>query len=155
VNEKELRRRPAARLLILDPLGHVLLFRFSFQSGALAGQDYWATPGGAVQQGESFEQAALREFREETGQDIESAGPEIARREFVMRVPSGENVAADERYFVVRTGDRSLSRDGWSALEREVMVEHRWWSRDELAGTTETVWPKDILEMLRRAERVG
>jgi hypothetical protein len=31
-------------LLVIDPTGRVLLFRFFHQKGALAGQDYWATP---------------------------------------------------------------------------------------------------------------
>jgi hypothetical protein len=32
-----MRRRSSARLLVLDPAGRVLLFRFSYQRGALAG----------------------------------------------------------------------------------------------------------------------
>jgi hypothetical protein len=45
-----MRRRRSARLLIIEPAGRVLLFRFLFEKGALAGQDYWATPGGGVAQ---------------------------------------------------------------------------------------------------------
>jgi NUDIX domain len=57
-----MRHRPSARLLILDGAGKILLFRFVHKKGALAGQDYWATPGGGVEEGETFEQAAIREL---------------------------------------------------------------------------------------------
>jgi 8-oxo-dGTP diphosphatase len=79
-----MRRRRSTRLLIIEPAGRVLLFRFIFKKGALAGQDYWATPGGGVEEGETFEQAAIRELREETGIRVESVGPQVAQREFVL-----------------------------------------------------------------------
>jgi hypothetical protein len=60
---------------------------------------------------------------------------------------------ADERYFLVRSEETSLSRDGWTALETEVMVDHRWWSRDELAQTSDTVWPENLLAMISDASR--
>src|ERR1700723_1890835 len=144
-----MRRRPSARLLVLDPAGRVLLFRFGHRTGALAGHDFWATPGGAVEEGETFEQAAIREFEEETGIRVQDVDRPVARREFVLRLPDGEHVLADERFFVVETGRTSVSRDGWTALEAEVMTEHRWWSQDDLAQTTATVWPENMLAMLR------
>ena len=145
-----MRSRPASRLLILDPSGRVLLFRFVHTRGALAGQDYWATPGGAVEDGETFEQAALRELREETGIVVDSPGTEIGCRTFVLSMPDGEEVLADERFFLIRPLDVSLSRDGWTAQERDLMTEHRWWSCDELRTTTDIVWPKTIPEMIER-----
>ena len=145
-----MRRRPSARLLIVDSAGRVLLFRFVHKDGALAGQDYWATPGGAVDVGETFEQAAIRELREETGIRVESVGPQIGRREFVLQLSDGEHAFADERFFRVDVNDATLSRDGWTAQEAEVMADHRWWSGDELSQTTETVWPENLIAMLGR-----
>jgi 8-oxo-dGTP pyrophosphatase MutT (NUDIX family) len=143
-----MRRRPSARLLVLDPEGCVLLFRFVFKSGALAGSEYWATPGGAVDEGESFAEAALRELAEETGIRRDGIGPELARKEFAFELVNGETVWADERYFVVKAESQSLSREGWTALEKEVMAGHRWWSLDELAATAETYWPKDLIALI-------
>lgn len=58
---------------------------------------------------------------------------------------------SDERYFLVRITDDTLSWANWTALEREVMVAHRWWSRDELARTEATVWPENLAQMLAAA----
>ncbi len=62
--------RPAAALLLLFPAAspvHVLLTVRSNQLPSHAGQV--SMPGGAVEKGESLEQAALREASEETGVD--------------------------------------------------------------------------------------
>ncbi|HMK80609.1 MAG TPA: NUDIX domain-containing protein [Xanthobacteraceae bacterium] len=143
-----MRRRPSARLLILNRAGRVLLFRFVFRKGALAGQDFWATPGGALEQGESFEAAAIRELREETGLIVDRVDPPIAEQAFVLRLPNGEQVMAVERFFVIETDALVPSRAGWTALEAQVMTEHGWWTVDELRRTDATVWPKELAEMI-------
>ena len=146
-----MRRRPSARLLLLDPDRRVLLFRFVHKTGPLAGKDFWATPGGGVEAGESFADAAIRELLEETGIAVDTVGEPEASRQFVMQMPDGENVIADERLFVVHVSDSRLSRAGWTALEEDVMAEHRWWPSDELRNTSDTVWPSDIPEILAEA----
>lgn len=146
-----LRTRPSSRLLLLDSSGRVLLFRFAYKSGVLAGRSFWATPGGEVDPGETFEAAAIRELFEETGLRVADIGTEVAQRTFVMQLPDGEHVMADERFFIVRAANDALSREHWTELEREVMAEHRWWSRAELARTQEVVFPENLLEMLHES----
>jgi 8-oxo-dGTP diphosphatase len=143
--------RPSARLLALDPAGRVLLFRFVHARGPMAGREYWATPGGAVEQGEAFAQAAMRELKEETGIQAPDVGGQVARRQFELQLPDGERVRADERYFAVRITETAISSAGWTDLEKELMSCHRWWSLDELSQTSETVFPEDLIEMLSAA----
>lgn len=70
---------PAVRLLVLDDQQRLLLFHI--HDGAPLHvfypemSIYWGTPGGGLEPGESFEQAARRELWEETGIQIEAVGP--------------------------------------------------------------------------------
>ena len=144
-----MRKRPAARLLVLDPCDRVLLFRFVFDDGPLAGQRYWATPGGALEQGESYLEAARRELAEETGINA-PIGPQVLTRTIVFQTPSGDDVEADERYFLVRAIDRIVDRSGQEALEARYMQTCDWWSIERLGTTTEKVFPEDLASVLER-----
>ena len=112
-----MRERPSARLLITTQKRRVLLFRFVHRTGVLAGKVYWATPGGAVEHGETFADAAIRELREETGIREARVSTPVGRREVPLLLPDGEHVLAIEQYFVVNTDTESVSRDGWTAEE--------------------------------------
>jgi 8-oxo-dGTP diphosphatase len=54
---------------------------------------------------------------------------------------------------MVRVADNVLSRDDWTELEREVMVEHRWWPLDELSRTEAMVWPETLRAMIETGLR--
>ncbi|MDR6585713.1 NUDIX domain-containing protein [Herbaspirillum sp. BH-1] len=146
-----LRIRSSARLIVIDKAHRVLLFRFQHKTGALASQDHWATPGGGLEPGESHEQAAVRELREETGMTMPVPGEHVAERRFVLQLPDGEHVISDERYFLVRAGSTRVRDSQWTSHEKQVMVEHRWWSLEELQTTDETVWPKELASWLLSA----
>ena len=139
--------QPSARILLLDPHGRVLLFRFE----APDRPPFWATPGGALDPGESFAAGARRELREETGID-EDCGAEVARRLAEFVTLEGVPVAADERYFLVRTETAEIATHGHTELERRVMRDWRWFTRDALAAHDEAFFPEDLVAMLERLD---
>ncbi len=137
------RLRRAARILLTDPAGCVLLFRFTPQGSA----PFWVTPGGEAEEGEDFTTAAMRELLEETGIKAHP-GDEVARRGGDYTIFTGEAIQADERFFHVRVAHGKIDTSGHTALEQEVMREYRWFTRGELADWRETIYPLDLCAML-------
>jgi hypothetical protein len=60
-------------------------------------------------------------------------------------------VDADERFFLIRVDSLAVTDSNWTELERDVMTEHRWWTRSDLAATAEQVWPEDLPAILANA----
>lgn len=135
--------RPAARILLVDGAGRVLMFRFDPPDRP----PFWCTPGGAVEPGESYAEAARRELREETGIDAEP-GPEIAQRQVSFVTLEGVPVDADERYFLVRVDACEIDTGAHTELEQRVMTRWRWFAPEELARHDERCYPEDLADMI-------
>ena len=141
------RIRRAARILLLDPAGAVLLFRFTPDDRL----PLWATPGGECDAGEDFAAAARRELLEETGLDCDP-GAVIAKRRSDFTTFHGEPVTAKEAYFAIRVADREIHTGGHTDHELQVMQSHRWFDHAELANWHEPIFPADIRDILVGAE---
>lgn len=140
--------RPAARILLVNRAGHVLLFRFT------PGDDrapFWCTPGGALDPGESYAAAARRELFEETGIRADP-GPEVAQRRVNFLTIERVEVTADERWFRVDVDAGDIDPAGHTELERRVMTQWRWFRRDEIADWPEPIYPDDLLTMLEATD---
>ncbi len=137
----------------MDEQGRVLLFRFDYADGPLAGTAFWATPGGGCEPGETYEDAACRELFEETGLKVDDPGPQVARVRVSFRLPDGRMADVDQRFFLLRTEAFDLSPLGWTEDERRVLVDHRWWDVAALRTSAETVWPEGLADMLESLDQ--
>ena len=139
--------RPAARILLVDGEDRVLLMRFTPDDRP----PLWCTPGGAVDPGESYAQAARRELWEEVGLDID-CGPEVAQRICEFLTFERVEVIADERYFRVDIDRHEVRAGALTDLEQRVLAGSRWFARAELADWPETIYPADLEQLLSETE---
>ena len=141
--------RPSGRVIAVDPEGCVLLFRI--EDPVDSKPPIWITPGGGVEREESPAEAAVREFREETGVAIDVAlvGAPVAvtRGEWTFR---GQRLYSVDWFFAWRGPRFEPSTIGWSALEQELHAAWRWWEPDQLERTSQAVLPADLAAVARR-----
>ena len=135
----------AARLVVIDELGEVLLFKYLAADGPC-----WATPGGRLEPGEDFAAAAEREAWEEL--ELRASPTLVLRDEHVVFRGIDTTEVRHQRFFrvdVVR-GELPAGHEVAQRRRDEGVLEVRWWPRDALAHTTETVYPADLAEYLTR-----
>jgi double-stranded uracil-DNA glycosylase len=133
--------RVGARALIHDHEGRTLLVQFRDDSG----QTWWATPGGGIEDGEDVEAALRRELAEEVGLDDFELGPEIWTREHTFGW-RGRILRQRERIWLVEVEHHEPAPR--VDLAAELVADVRWWTREELAATEETLVPRRLPELL-------
>lgn len=138
--------RLAARVALLAPTGRILLLR---HRGPRA--PFWATPGGGLEPGESFEQAARRELGEETGLVL-PIGAWIWEDRFDLQ---GTARIQLERFFLVRAPAEELPRGVEHHHAVEGITAARWWSVEELGTSQEEIYPRGLAELLVRLAAEG
>jgi len=148
----EPRLRPAARALVLDERDRILLVRFV---NPHTGNTFWATPGGAVDEGELHEQAARRELAEEAGLGGAELGPWVWTREHVFMWVD-RWIRQQERFYVVRVEAAEVAPTFTpEQLASEGIHEHRWWSVEEIAASDALFAPRALAALLGMLLREG
>jgi 8-oxo-dGTP pyrophosphatase MutT (NUDIX family) len=132
--------RPVARVLLIDQQGRILLLRAVDPQN---GQTWWVTPGGGLESGESFEEAARRELLEETGLQP-PIGAWVWTRHHAYEW-NGRGCEQYERFFVAITASCELAPEAEDAY----VVEKRWWSQEDLEASSDDFAPRRLAELLR------
>lgn len=140
------RKRRAARVILIDDAGRVLLFRGGDPARPEAGT-WWFTPGGGVHHGETLEDTARREVREETGLVVTDLGPVVLARRIEFEF-EGVTLDQDEVFFAVKVNGFEVDNREWTDVERRSVFEHRWWTRAEITATREMVYPEGLDQLL-------
>ena len=138
-------RRRSARVVVIDDTDRMLLLC----GGDPARPQYaiWHTPGGGIDPGETPQQAARRELREEVGLQLDELGPVVWHRRLQF---SFDGVLYDQHevYFHVRVVGHDVDPSGQEPTERRYLTGHAWWGADEIRACTDLVAPPDLADRL-------
>lgn len=140
--------RRAGRVLLVDAEGRVLLFHG--RDPARPDHEYWFTPGGGLDAGETTAQAAARELFEEVGLavDPQSLGEPVFRD--VTEFPfDGRWYRQDQDFYLVRVDSWQVDTAGFDEIELGSIDGYRWWSAPELERTPDRYYPAELPTLLR------
>lgn len=143
--------RHAVKLLLLDQMDRLLLIE------AIEGEGHtpvWCPVGGGIESGEDLHDAARREAAEETGLRHLNLGAEVWWRHHVYSW-RGRETDVHERWLLARADHFIPSTAGLTAEEQSCILGYRWWTAEELAATSERVFPPDLGIRLRTLLRTG
>ncbi|HEY6276161.1 MAG TPA: NUDIX domain-containing protein [Streptosporangiaceae bacterium] len=141
--------RDAVRVVLTDDGGRVLLFHAVTDDVGPAG--WWELPGGGIDEGESYLDAAVREIREETGLVLDPAqfGPPAWRRDTTWRSRGIRRLQHEVVVAARVPGHRpAIRNDGQTATELEVYVEARWWEVADVVRSRVRFYPGRLPELL-------
>ena len=93
-------------------------------------------------------QAAIREVAEETGYRLSEAdllGPIAIRH--VVHGYSDQVIEQDEAFYLAMVQPFEVDISAHTPDEQMTLLQHRWWSHDDLRHTDEWIWPVELVEL--------
>jgi 8-oxo-dGTP pyrophosphatase MutT (NUDIX family) len=142
--------RQVVRVVLLDALGHLLLFHTREPTAPELGT-WWELPGGGLEPGETHAQAAIREIREEAGISLESSQflSSNWRRSATFRYRGTRRV----NHELVLAAKLSISAPdvdgrGRVAFENEDYFAYRWWPIGEVMTSAARFYPGRLPEII-------
>lgn len=142
--------RSAVRAVVLDRDGRILLLRTRDATAPEFG-DWWELPGGGVDPGETYLEAALRELREETGilAEARDIGPPSWRRTATFRYRRERRLQHELVVrIVLRAATPKIDDAARLDYEKEDHLDHRWWTLAEIAASSARFYPGRLATLL-------
>jgi 8-oxo-dGTP diphosphatase len=133
--------------MLFDEYGAILLIRFVVPTREGGEFVFWALPGGEIEDGETEIEAAAREVREELGLELVVTGP--VYRDSNQFFHQGEMQDNVDFLFWAECGREEPRLMGFTADEREIMKEVRWWSPVEVEASEERIFPEGLAGRMR------
>lgn len=150
---KILPTRVSVKVLLLNDRNELLLLCAddpkTTQADGKYNGPFWFLVGGEIEEGESFQEAALREIDEEVGlkkSDIE-LGPVVWFGEYDL-ILNGVLTHLKQTFIVARTKSKKVFFNNLTAWEKSTLKKVEWFSLEKMHKTCEAIYPASLKQHL-------